>query len=197
MSAATEGFSAMISDLDMGARREERQIVPKVAAAEQENVCRGGPTRARAARARAHARDGDRGARCGAPRGSADALPEPARKRRDAAVELERASAPPRRLGDGSPRARGERVDVGRIVARARASTARSSAVELVVGAAAAAAVAAPLPAAAGARRGCPARSRRASRLRGSADGSLSRTANGSIPAARRPRDPARRRGAR
>ena len=58
MSAATEGFSAMISDFDMGGEREERQIVPKSMRQEQENVWTKRPNaRAHApARSRTHAR---------------------------------------------------------------------------------------------------------------------------------------------
>src|SRR5437762_13028707 len=58
MSAATEGFSAMISDFDIGVRSEERQIVPKEKRPGQEDIGSPGTT------ARARARTRGAGLRC-------------------------------------------------------------------------------------------------------------------------------------
>src|SRR5262249_24467851 len=104
MSAATEGFSAMISDFDMGGGAKERQIVQKSPRRGQEN------DRSRRAKARA----------CARVRAQANArlrlrLPEAARKRRCASRDLERSERGRDRLRR-EPASRGDGIDAGRRV---------------------------------------------------------------------------------
>ena len=121
----------------MGAGRcEERQIVPKSARPGQGNLWPRGPRRARVARALARGRERDspaprprrrdcRRARLGAAR---RAQAGAASARRAARATRPSSSSARQRRGRGrgaQPGPRDQRVDVGRVVARARASTAR------------------------------------------------------------------------
>src|SRR5437660_10360671 len=113
MSAATEGFSAMISVFVMGGGCEERQIVPKSMRREQINLrLKHANARALCAGALARARERDDMTT----RFLRPLLPEPARHRRGAAGELE---CEQRCSDDFRVKAasRDQRVDGGRRVA--------------------------------------------------------------------------------
>src|SRR5437899_5566839 len=116
MSAATEGFSAMISVFVMGGECEERRIVPKSMRREQINL------RLKHANARTYARARSRthaSATTGRPLFLRPLLPEPARHRRGATGELE---CEQRCSDDFRVKAasRDQRVDGGRRVAEDR-----------------------------------------------------------------------------